>query len=205
MKNKFWILSFFLIFFGILTSCEDKNNEIWIVQLKLNFYADESYIATEEPEIKALISKLDVTFYQSYPEYNVPMFLLYYTLTGDKSKENVIKEFLSTGMFEYNVRELCIDFACGAKLKLKPQADENYLATEDPEIRALISKHKVKFIQTDPNAKNPDLLLYYTLTNEHYKGMTNVIADFLATGKFEGEFFEYGISHTNNITTLLSL
>ena len=83
------------------------------------------------------------------------------------------------------------------KLKLKPQEDESYLATNDPEIRALVSKHDVTLRQTYQGFKTPELLLYYVLEG---KGCNkeNAIKDFLATGKFEDEVYEYGISYTAN-------
>ncbi|MCL2681989.1 MAG: hypothetical protein FWE63_00720 [Bacteroidales bacterium] len=186
-----------LILAGGLGSCKDKS-ERWTVQLRLKSQTDEHYLAIEDPKIKALISKHRVQFYQSYPEFNPPVFLLYYTLTGNNSKENVIKDFLSTSIFDGNVREICIHFACGLTLKLKPQADENYLATEDPEIQALISKHGVALRQAAPGAQNPELLLYYTLStmeDNREVNMVIVIKDFLATGKFEDDFHESVESH----------
>ena len=89
------------------------------------------------------------------------------------------------------------------KLKLKPQADENYLATEDLEIQALLSKHDVVMRQTMPPGprSTPELLSYYTLTGKSSmskESRENCIKDFLSTGKFEDEVFEYGISYGNN-------
>ena len=50
------------------------------------------------------------------------------------------------------------------RLKLKPPKDKSYLATEDPEMKALVTKHKLlAFELTYPGAKNPELLLYYDL------------------------------------------
>ena len=56
MKNKFWIFAILLLLAGGLTSCEDKN-ETWTVQFKLKPQTDESYLATEDPEIQALVLK----------------------------------------------------------------------------------------------------------------------------------------------------
>jgi hypothetical protein len=88
------------------------------------------------------------------------------------------------------------------KLKLKPQTDESYLPTEDPEIKTLLSKHDVTMTQTMPPGPRsiPELLSYYDIRGKgsmSKKSKENCIADFLATGKFEDEVFEYGISHTN--------
>ena len=88
------------------------------------------------------------------------------------------------------------------KLKLKPQTDESYLPTEDPIIKALLSKHGVAMRQTMPPGprSTPELLSYYTLTgpsNMNKESRENCIADFLATGIFEDEVYEYGMSHTN--------
>jgi len=87
------------------------------------------------------------------------------------------------------------------KLKLKPQADENYLPTEDPAIKALLSKHGVTMTQTwpDPQASR-ELLLDYDLRGSgamSEESKANCIADFLATGKFEDEVFEYETSCTS--------
>ena len=204
IKNPFAIqkvaaVTLCMLFFTV-TGC-GKQNSVWTVELKLKPGADESYLATENTKIKALISKHRVRFYRSYPGFNPPVFLLYYTLTGNSDRESTIKDFLATGMFDDNVRELCIHFACGVRLKLKPHADEGYLATDDPEIQALISKHGIAFKQNWAGFKerpdyilNPELLLYYSLTNEYYieVNMVNVIQDFLATGKFEDDFHAYG-------------
>jgi len=188
--TKFLRFAAVLLILAGLVSC-DKKNEKWTVQLKLKPQADESYLATENPKIQALVSKHKVKFYQSYTEYNVPVFLLYYTLTGNSNKENTIRDFFDTGMFENKLWEGCIHFYCGVRLKLKPQEDENYLATEDPEIQALVVKHGVAFRQTYPGPKStPELLLFYSITNEYYLkiNMVTVVKDFLATGKFEDDF-----------------
>ena len=96
----------------------------------------------------------------------------------------------------------CIEeLGWAVKLTLKTQSDENYLATEAPEIMTLVAKHDVIFYQTWPDPKAPrELLLLYTLAGKGYdkENKENIISDFLATGKFEDEVFEYGISHTNN-------
>jgi len=165
----------------------------WTVQLRLKPLVDESYLATENPEIKALISKHDVTFYQSYPEFDFPVFLLYHTLMGNNyynDKKNIIKDFLASDLFDDNVRDYCIHFACGVELKLIPQEDENYLATEDPKIQALVAKHGVAFRQAYPGSINPILGLYYVLFGGD--NMPKAIQDFLATGKFEEDFYDYG-------------
>ena len=97
-----------------------------------------------------------------------------------------------------------LDYTVG--LTLKPQADKSYLATEDPKIKALISKYGVEFRQTVEDIKYPDLLPYYTLTitgsciicdeREETKEMRkNIINDFLATGKFEDHVKEYEFVH----------
>ena len=91
------------------------------------------------------------------------------------------------------------DLTWSVRLKLKPQSDESYLATEDPVIKALLLKYGVAFKQSFPGAKNLELLLDYDLTgpgtmSEESRG--HCIADFLATEKFEDEVYEYGIAHT---------
>jgi len=86
-----------------------------------------------------------------------------------------------------------LDYAI--KLKLKPQTDKNYLATRDAEIIRLASKHAATITQSwfIPNSP-PELYLYYDL---RLKGSTSkesrasFIKDFLATGKFESDVYEY--------------
>ena len=85
------------------------------------------------------------------------------------------------------------------KIKLKPQSDKNYVATEDAKMMQLASKHGVTMKQSWwlPST-NPELYLYYDL---RVKGSTskeskeNFIKDFLATGKFEDEVYEYEIAY----------
>ena len=88
------------------------------------------------------------------------------------------------------------------KMKLKPQADETYLPTKDPDIKALLLKHGVNLKQSWwlPTT-NPELLLYYDLRGRgtmNRKSRENAIKDFLATGKFEDEVYDYGVAHTTN-------
>ena len=67
----------------------------------------------------------------------------------------------------------------GARIKLKPQVDKSYCPTEDPEIKALLSKHGLGMRQTMPRAKNPELLLYYSITIEDSRECReNYIKDF---------------------------
>ena len=201
MKKNLKLVAFsaiLLMLAGSFFSCE-KAKEEWTVQLKLESLTDGGYLAIEDPKIKTLISKHGVIFHQSYPEFNPSVFLLYYTLTGNSDKENTIKDFLTTGIFDDMIRDECIHFACGVRFKLKLHADESYLATEDPEIQALVAKYGIGFRQTYPGSQTPELGLFYTLNNEYDKevNMINVVRDFLATGKFEGEVYEYGEVHLN--------
>ena len=80
------------------------------------------------------------------------------------------------------------------RLTLKPQADENYLATEDPKIIALVLKHDVEFYQTYAGSTTPELRLYYTLAGKECDNVKNIVKEFLATGKFEADFYVYGIA-----------
>jgi hypothetical protein len=85
------------------------------------------------------------------------------------------------------------------RLKLKPQTDESYLPTEDPVIKALLLKYGVTLTQTLTVSKAPqELLLDYDLRGSgtmSKESREHCIADFLATGKFEDEVYEYGIAH----------
>jgi len=168
--------------------------EEFTVQFKLSPQTSNG-LATENPEIQALVAKHGVMFYQSYSEFTIPQFLLYYTLTGYGYKHVIIQDFLATGLFDDNVRDYCIHFHCGVTLRLIPQADPNYLATENPIIQALIEKHGVRFRQTAPGSVNPESLLLYNLENpdlfsNREINMLNALKDFLATGLFEYIFWE---------------
>ena len=93
----------------------------------------------------------------------------------------------------------CIpELGWSVEIKLKSQENERYVLTEDAEIKSLISKHNVTFYQSFPGAKNPDLLLDYTLRGKgcNKENKENAIKDFLATDKFEDEVREFGIANT---------
>ena len=86
-----------------------------------------------------------------------------------------------------------VELGWTVRLKLKPQEDEKYLATEDPEIQDLLAKHGVTIVQTCPGAKTLELLLYYYLKGPgrmSKENRENVIKDFLSTEKFEDEVHE---------------
>jgi hypothetical protein len=81
------------------------------------------------------------------------------------------------------------DFA--VEMKLKPQRDTGYCETEDLKIKTLLSKHAVELTQSYPNAKTPELLLYYTLRGEgNQQSMESAVNDFLLTDKFENSIME---------------
>ena len=90
----------------------------WAVKLKINPQEDESYLPTEDPEIKDLLSKHGVTMTQSFPgPRSTPELLLYYDLRGSgnmstESKENCIKDFLATEKFEDEVYEYGVVIWC---------------------------------------------------------------------------------------------
>jgi len=85
--------------------------------------------------------------------------------------------------------EIIQEFA--VRLKLKPQIDANYLATESPVIKSLVLKHNVEFYQSCPNpGSTPELLLLYNLSGKGKKNL--IINDFFATGMFDKNYlFEY--------------
>ena len=61
----------------------------------------------------------------------------------------------------------CIEeLGWSVRLKLKSQADESYLATEDSEIIDLVAKYDVIFEQTYSGFITLDLLLYYDITGK---------------------------------------
>jgi len=173
----------------------------WFARLKLKPQADENYRATEDPQIKALLLKYGVKMTQCWrwPTSDSEL-LLYFDLAGKDdlsvaNKENCLKDFLATGKIEVVYKSSITELDWTVRLKLKPQADKNYLATEDTEIMALVLKHGVRISQSWPDPKAPlELLLDYDLRGSgtmSEESKIHCIADFLATGKFEDEVYEY--------------
>ena len=111
MKRLFFISIF--VFACFLGYCQES---YFVVELKLKPQADKSYLATEDAEIKALLSKHDVTLKQTFAGLKTPESLLLYALRGISSKENkekAIKELLATGKFEEDfVRDSKLAYAC---------------------------------------------------------------------------------------------
>ena len=187
---------------------DDGTNESgWFARLKLKPQTDANYRVTEDPEMMALLLKHYATITQSWRwSVSDPELLLYYDLRGkyntgvinNRERDNCIRDFLSTGKFEdeavyENSSTLEVDWA--VKLKIKPQADESYRATNDPVIMAVVLKHNVLMLLSwwIPTT-NPDLLLYYDLRGKgsmSRESKENVINALLATGKFEDEVYEY--------------
>ena len=227
MKIKLILLMCFLVCLscskaGDMQSSEDEddqteqnvydgtNNSVWFVRLKLKPQADASYLVTEDPVIKALLLKHYAKITQSWRwSVSDPELLLYYDLTGiyntDRTinnRDNCIRDLLSTGKFEDEAvyeysSTLEVDWV--VKLKIKPQADENYRATNDPVIMAVVFKHNVSMkLSWWLPTTNPDLLLYYELRGKDSmsrESKDNVINALLATGKFEDEVYEYEMAY----------
>ena len=122
------------------------------------------------------------------------------TDAGDKEDDQ--SSFISNDKrFSFSEEDDCNGIlGWSVRLKLKPQADKNYLATEDPEFLVLVSEYDVILKQTYPSEKStPELLLYYDLTRKDimsWEFFKNVIYKFLDTGKFEDYVYVYGISFT---------
>ena len=74
----------------------------WAVDLKLKPQTDPDYLATEDPEIKALELKHDVTLEQSYAGFKTQEMLLLYTLRGKGSRKKALDDFFATGKFDEN-------------------------------------------------------------------------------------------------------
>ncbi|MCL2074345.1 MAG: hypothetical protein FWH18_10510 [Marinilabiliaceae bacterium] len=186
-----------LVFAGGLSSCINSSNtlelaskeedldERWAGRMRLKSQADEHYLPTEDPEIIAILQKHKVAMYQSFPHQTEPQALLSYTLegTGVVCKENSLKDLFATGKF-YDL----FDETWAGDLILKPQEDVNYVATNDPEIIAIVEKHGVELSQVWAGPRdviNPDLLLIYLLKGTGMVSKEKSLSDFFATGKFE--------------------
>ena len=117
-------------------------------------------------------------------------------IEDQEKNENTTKNYWRSSEFED-----CMGFTgCAVRIKLKPQTDERYLATEDPEMIALVSKYNLTLYQTYPGKEKstPDLLLYYTLKTNDCMSRENwekAVNEFLSTGKFEDEVYEYEIAY----------
>jgi hypothetical protein len=93
------------------------------------------------------------------------------------------------------------DFA--VEIKLKPQqVNRSHSIIEDAEIRAISSKHEVEMTQSYPNARTPELLLYYTLTGKGNKESS--VRDYLTTGKFEDRVSEFEMVYINTCVNPVS-
>jgi len=100
------------------------------------------------------------------------------------------------------------EFGYSVRLKLKSTTDKNYLATEDDLMKALSLRYDVRFKQSYKSFKTTELLSYYDLTRKEEMCMEswkNVIKEFLATGKFEDEVYEYGLSYINSCANPVSV
>ncbi len=75
------------------------------------------------------------------------------------------------------------------EFKMKPQKNRSVAMSEDVAIKSLSRKHNGVLRQSYPNARNPELLLYYTLTGSGNK--EGVVQDYLQTEKFEKEVREF--------------
>ena len=204
--NKIKILAFLLILAGVFSSCIKSNlkegelDEKWAGRMRVKIQIrpqikelfGENYLATEDPEIIAILQKHDVGLYRTYPDEIDIVLLQHYTLIGKgvESKDNSIKDLFATGKFEE-----WFDETWSGMIKLKPQENENYLATRDPEMISIINKHGIKFYRTWSGTKDVELLLYYTLEGTGVISKENAIRDLFATGKFEEWYKESGMSY----------
>ena len=181
------------------------------IPLVNDFLSGLSIEVNEEQQLQELIEWLkscsciiDVTFlYQSF-EYEdaPPMSVL--SVSFEENEENK-ESFLYLSMASpikalgYNLFNYSnLGFEWAVELKLKPQADESYLATEDTEIKALITKYDVELSQHLGTVRHPEIFWWYYNLSGTGNNKENAIKDFLATGKFENYVREYDISYTCN-------
>ena len=79
----------------------------WAVELTLKSEITDCPI--DNPEIKALVAKHDVTFRSSFQGTNDPILMRYYTLVGKDCSDlcyvrAIVRAFLATCLFEHHVR-----------------------------------------------------------------------------------------------------
>ena len=202
-KSILLSIVFFICFQGF---CQGSH---YAVRLRLKSEVGRSFIASEDPEMKAIAAKHNIGFNQSCPDTDIPELAMYYDLTGtDKGGEWVhpdapltcdkaVDDFLATGKFENFVfsfegisipwcsqwRQLESGFTVDIRLIPSLYADKTYDVIEDPEIKALVEKHGVKFYQSYPNSKYPSWREQYGILGIDCN-IEPVIRDFIATGKF---------------------
>ena len=75
----------------------------------------------------------------------------------------------------------CVPDWWGVRFKLKPQTNENYIITKDQKMKALSAKHNVTLELYSGS--------FYYLTGRG-SNKEDTINDFLATGKFENEYWD---------------
>jgi subtilisin family serine protease len=157
---------------------------------------------------------------------------MYYNLSGTDMDENwrprvpivcenAVTDLLATGKFENFVflyeqfrPEWCSHWSLMegwwvVSIRLIPRADEDYLtylATEDPEIKALAAKHGIEISRftLNPDPIVPQWKFEYSLEGRN-RSIEPVLRDLMATGKFEkyvGGFEMVGISSCPNPVSL---
>lgn len=204
MKTKIlkWAAVLLVVAVGIFASCEEKENTNTNTKVGIIYYAappdncndyvidfnlDEELNDLHKPnnlpnEFKVDSLKVEVNYRTTNEQHSCGF-------GGSIPVINIVeikaKEELST------VEEWAI------RIKLKPQTDTTYVVTEDPEIKILLLRHDLTMKQSTPGAKTPELLLYYDLKGKN-SNKENAMKDFLATGKFEDEIYEYETAYTTN-------
>ena len=85
------------------TNCDSELG--WVVTLTLKSQPNGNYSITEHPDIKSLVLKHNVLFFQRSPGAKNPELLLYYILRGKNcdKRNTVIRAFLTTGMFKDSI------------------------------------------------------------------------------------------------------
>lgn len=74
------------------------------------------------------------------------------------------------------------------ELKLKSLKDIEFFTANSPKMIALSSEYQTKFYPSYPGAKNPELLLLFTLRG--YDNRDAIIKEYFATGKFDESFIQ---------------
>jgi len=220
------ILLSIVLFICFQGFCQES---LYAVRLRLKSEVGRGYIASEDPEMKAIAAKHGATFSRSCLNTDIPELAMYYDLTGTDREgnwvtpdapvacEKAVDDFLATGKFENFVfwfdairKNWCSQwhdlerwFMLDIRLIPRLVADKNYEVTEDPEIKALVAKHEVKFFQPYPNAHIPNWREQYCIEGRD-RNIEPIICDFMATGKFTNYVRGFELVNISSNTELIN-
>jgi subtilisin family serine protease len=124
MKAKYFIIFLLFTCQGIL------QGQDFVVEIKLKQDVKD-FSLTNDKQIKSLSQTYkNSELKQSYPGAKTPELLLYYTLRGNGAKNEIVSNYLKTGLFEGSVREFEMEYvlSCNTPISVNDPLynDNNY-------------------------------------------------------------------------------